>query len=752
MIAAEMAKPGLIGRALAAAKLLGGQRVDQSGWFGPLEPLAPTAPIEVAGRRYDYPSGFNLVTAPRGVDGTGAARMSFAALRALADNYDLMRLAIETRKDQLAKVTWSIRARDEDERDDDDPRIKVVTDLLAYPDREHSWDSWLRALVEDMLVVDAATVYPRKTVGGTVYALEIIDGATIKPVIDDHGRRPLPPAPAYQQVLKGLPAVDYTSDALYYFPRNYRAPMVYGLPPVEQVAMSVNIAIRRQLHQLQFYTEGTVPDALVPVPDTWSPQQIEEFQAYWDSLLTDNTAQRRKARFIPAGVAKGVVFTKEGALKDEYDEWLARIVCYAFNVSNQWAVKQMNRATADTAQEQALQEGLAPIQLWVKGVVDRCLSEAFGAPDLEFAWDEEDEVDPSQQNEITLAQVQKGLISIDEGRARLGLEPLPNGIGAKPMIYTAAGAVLVEDISNPPEPDPLPEMPPGAGVPPGPGKSPPAGQEGKIERSAAPAGGKNRGRQGAKRGAAMEKASRAGRPVPARRAKAQETEAGLAALWRSLLDSEGKRLAAAAKPGRKMEKADQPGDEEFELDPDAWDEAEEEARKLLETLALDASADRLAQLGLDDAAITALANPAAIAWAKAHAAELVAQIGDTTRDRLNELVTQAESEGWSVDKLAQSIRDDDVFGAARAHLIAHTETRTADNQGALDGMRAAAESGIQIEKSWVTRGDNVCLVCDANEADGWIDVGDDFNSGDDAAPAHPNCECDTEYRTKENEQ
>jgi hypothetical protein len=119
---------------------------------------------------------------------------------------------------------------------------------------------------------------------------------------------------------------------------------------------------------------------------------------------------------------------------------------------------------------------------------------------------------------------------------------------------------------------------------------------------------------------------------------------------------------------------------------------------------------------------------------------------------LNELVTQAESEGWSVDKLAQSIRDDDVFGAARAHLIAHTETRTADNQGALDGMRAAAESGIQIEKSWVTRGDNVCLVCDANEADGWIDVGDDFNSGDDAAPAHPNCECDTEYRTKENEQ
>lgn len=29
-------------------------------WFGPLDPTPPQAPPEVAGRQFDYPSGFNL--------------------------------------------------------------------------------------------------------------------------------------------------------------------------------------------------------------------------------------------------------------------------------------------------------------------------------------------------------------------------------------------------------------------------------------------------------------------------------------------------------------------------------------------------------------------------------------------------------------------------------------------------------------------------------------------------------------------
>ena len=138
-----------------------------------------------------------------------------------------------------------------------------------------------------------------------------------------------PPYPAYQQILKGLPAVDYKADELYYLPRNVRSHRVYGYSPVEQVVMTVNIALRRQMHQLQYYTEGNVPEALIGVPETWTPDQIGQFQAYWDALLEGDSAQRRHARFVPATISKSFVQTKEAGLKDDYDEWLA-LTCLVF--------------------------------------------------------------------------------------------------------------------------------------------------------------------------------------------------------------------------------------------------------------------------------------------------------------------------------------------------------------------------------------------------------------------------------------
>ncbi|HXT06164.1 MAG TPA: hypothetical protein VN715_04415 [Roseiarcus sp.] len=70
---------------------------------------------------------------------------------------------------------------------------------LATPDRRHDFSTWLRMLVEDMLVIDAVTIYPRYARSGAVYSLDVIDGATIKPLIGDDGRAPAAPDPAYQQ-------------------------------------------------------------------------------------------------------------------------------------------------------------------------------------------------------------------------------------------------------------------------------------------------------------------------------------------------------------------------------------------------------------------------------------------------------------------------------------------------------------------------------------------------------------------------
>src|SRR5579863_462846 len=112
-------------------------------WFGPLAPITPLAPPQVSGRQWDYPSGYNLATTPRIYEPA-----SFHMLRGLAEGYDLLRLVIETRKDQVARLVWTIGPRNK--MPGSDTRIAALRTFFARPDGFHSFGDWLRLLLEEL--------------------------------------------------------------------------------------------------------------------------------------------------------------------------------------------------------------------------------------------------------------------------------------------------------------------------------------------------------------------------------------------------------------------------------------------------------------------------------------------------------------------------------------------------------------------------------------------------------------------------
>jgi hypothetical protein len=418
---------------------------DGANWFGPLEPITPLAPPDVAGRQWDYPAGYNLSTLSRPFE-----PVTFSTLRSLADGYDLLRLVIETRKDQASRHSWSIATRDSSARSVRDvERIAVVKSFFTRPDGIHGFADWLRILLEEVLMTDAAALYVSRDRSGHLKALLPLDGATIKPVIDAWGRPPKPyfdngklvyPA-AYQQILKGYPAINYSVRDLIYRPRNLRVNRVYGMSPVEQVVTTVNISLRRQLYLLEYFSEGNIPDSLIGVPESWTPDQIATYQKYWDAYFDGDLGRRRRAKFVPGGVAKTFIETKEPELKGPFDEWLARIVCFAFSISSQALMQTVNRATAETQKELAEEEGLAPILAWAKALIDDILASEFEAPDLEFVWSTGHETDPVAQEAVLSGYTSKGILTINEARAVLGREPLADASANKPMTLTNAGFI-----------------------------------------------------------------------------------------------------------------------------------------------------------------------------------------------------------------------------------------------------------------------------------------------------------------------
>ncbi len=690
-------------------------------WFGPGTPITPVAQRQSEGRAFDFATGYNLQVTPKPYEG-----VTFGMLRSIADGYDLLRLVIETRKDQIEKLTWDIKKRGmkiAKKGETPDPRLAKITDFLAYPDLEHPFGTWIRMLCEDLFVLDAPTVYVRRTKGKSLFALETVDGATIKRVLDPTGRTPMEGV-AYQQVIKGVIASEYTRQELLWMPRNPRTHQAFGYGPVEQIVNTVNIALRRQLHQLSYYTDGNTPNLVFGVPKEWTTDQIKKFQEWWDSLMAGNSAQRQRARFVPGEVKP--FDTKEHALKDEYDEWLARLVCFAFSISPSALVKDNNRATAQTVQKAALSEGLAPVMNWIKAFMDRILREVFEAPDLEFVWSDEKSMEPLVQSQRDQIDVASGVRTVDECREDRGLEPLPE-----------------------PEPVVPPVLPPPAPgtVPATPGQ--PSGSAPAAAPSAEPSTAPGDPAQKLAKAKKVEPIKRDRKALVKLQAKLQKVTLKflqgqvepIAQLLHDVMPESAEKLA-------KMSKED--ALKILEAVNFDWTKLGDDLEPILAAIAQDGATQGLIQVGSKTTAeLLDQVNEKAVEWAEKHAADLVTQLTTTTRDRLRSDLAASIELGMSVQDIAKVLEADYAFSERRAELVATTERAFADVRGNQIGYAA---SGVVGGLEWVTANEGederTCPDCELNDSTTVPmdpetgEATEPFPSGATTVPAHPGCLCD----------
>lgn len=125
-------------------------------------------------------------------------------------------------------------------------------------------------------------------------------------------------------------------------------------------------------------------------------------------------------------------------------------------------------------------------------------------------------------------------------------------------------------------------------------------------------------------------------------------------------------------------------------------------------------------------------------YADTRAAQLVTDISKTTRAALRSTVADAIKEGVTNKQLAKTIVTSFQFSEERSLMIARTELAFAD----IAGHDAVSSAAGAVGKRWLLSNDDPCDICEANEEEDVIPYDEAFQSGDDFAPAHPNCCCD----------
>jgi hypothetical protein len=447
--------------------------------FTPGNPLVPGAinPVRSDGRadprRYEYQVAQNINITPTRL-------VPFQTLRATADQVDIVRRCIEVVKSKVISFDWDIvlsedaseRIAAESGKDHvramAEAREKFTEDIARLrafwenPDRAngYTYADWMNVLLEDNLVLDAISIWPQKSVSGELFGLQILDGSTIKPLIDDRGMRPMPPNPAFQQILYGFPRSEFmapmemeeadgefTSDELVYLVKNRRTWTIYGFSPVERSLPLADIYLRRQQWLRAEYTDGVLPELMFKTDATFgaNPELLRAYENIFNDDLSGQTAQRKRSRILPQGM-EPVQFDGYGEkFKDVLDNYLITSICGHFGVlpseigfSGTGSIGASGLQEGETLSAETI--GIAPLAQWVSKQITNICYLYLGMPrELEFKIIFESKIDTEADARKTDIELKNGGRTVNEARAMLGLPLLDTPQADMPMLHSGAG-------------------------------------------------------------------------------------------------------------------------------------------------------------------------------------------------------------------------------------------------------------------------------------------------------------------------
>ena len=720
-----------------------------NGSFTPGTPLETIAPEGTPPRLFDYSTTFNIDIAPR-----SNQAVSFQALREIAQSWNVLRIIIERRKDRLAKMPWKIQYAEEGDKKKLTDADKAIEQFFRKPDGEHDFETMLRAMEEQVTVYDALSLEPVYNPDGSMFALYGVNGATIQLKINELGRTPSPPNTAYQQVIKGMPWANFTADQLIYRPMNVRFDSPWGYSKVEQILQIAYIALQRTNQQMYSFSESTIPEAIMQAPENWTSQQIFDLNDYFDSRYSGNLKRRSKMTVVPHGSTLQPY--RADPLKNEFDEWMARVACYCLGESPQGFVKEVNRSTSETAQQTAMKEGLEPSLAFFAGLFNEVLAKCFKRPDLRFMWTLESQIDPLVEQQTRIAYIEHGVLGIDEVRQDMGLDPL--GIGN--MIWTSQGPVLVEDIISG-------AFKPGASASPDAAPDPTEAIEGAkvavVEAlkllEVGPVD------------AAKKKSLKMVHPpaIPGYASKVGKFKDVVLDAFKSGREKITDYVWSRVEPALRKQAAKGTTDGNDKRAKSIADDADLD---FLETLggftrelyvdvasqgagaALRSVAGEASISGDDLDALLDQADLKAVAWAEERAAAMVGKrmvdgvlvdnprpgwsITDSTRSKIQSKVTQALNEGWTREDLASALAEG-PFSADSADMIAQTELKLARGESTRIGWKTSGV--VKGKRSLLSADHDVEDECDDNADEDVVELDEAYPSGDMGIPFHPRCNC-----------
>jgi hypothetical protein len=174
--------------------------------------------------------------------------------------------------------------------------------MTTRPDRFNAWPVWLSRFLYNTIVFDGSNYFRIRDDNHKTIGMRILDASTLFMVIDNRGEQPMPPAPAFSQIIYGTPYAWLNTLQLWYRPRQLRVNAPYGITAIEDSLRPLTLLDNLWQYEISEYTEGTMPESYLEMPAGWTPEQCLAYEQMMNRRMGGNAVERRRVKVVPQGV------------------------------------------------------------------------------------------------------------------------------------------------------------------------------------------------------------------------------------------------------------------------------------------------------------------------------------------------------------------------------------------------------------------------------------------------------------------
>lgn len=281
-------------------------------------------------------------------------KVDYAVIRNVVDRVPLLNAIVKTRINQVLPFSEYVS---EDRAKDGEKGFRIVpvvdgkideeevrqirefisqTGLIYSPDREDNFSDYLQMLVREIGTIDQVATELQYNLAGDVVAFRLLDGATIKRVDAEYGKKGV----KFVQIVDDVLMEEFNENNLIFDYKNKRADIRfrgYGYSDAEMAIDLITTLLFGYNHLRDQFVRDKMPRGFISVMGDIDPKGISAIQQYWYSAMSGAGGQWA-IPILPSGKdGVGIDFKAIGTSNKEMEYhrgmmFLSSIICAVFSI------------------------------------------------------------------------------------------------------------------------------------------------------------------------------------------------------------------------------------------------------------------------------------------------------------------------------------------------------------------------------------------------------------------------------------